>query len=71
MNEGILRKQRAHAEEHAKKLGRTENYYEVGPDGEVKHGVRRMSQVKNPPNVRASEIPVGRKRGVCKPGDEY
>ncbi len=70
MNNGILRKQRGAATEHAKKLGRTERHYEYTND-EMKVGTRRMSQAKNPPLVVAHEIPVGRKRGVCKPGEEY
>lgn len=66
MSDRFITKQRTHAEE--KKLGRTERYCEITDSGKFKTGTRRMDAKKNPPLVVAHEVPVGRARGVAKPG---
>ena len=65
----FLEKQLEHAE--AVKLGRVENYCDY--DEKTKsfvHGQRRSDSAKTPALTTQEEFPVGKKRGVVKPGQE-
>lgn len=58
-------KQLQRAEAH--KVGRVECHYEIGKAGEFKVEHRAADSKTKPRMVRASEIPVGKPRGVEKP----
>lgn len=65
----FLQKQLERAE--SKKLGRVERSYSIDSEGSVKETSRRESAQKCPPLTVQNVVPVGRPRGVCKPGEEY
>lgn len=55
----------------SKPLGRTECVYRYDMNtGKTTYGERRVSAATQPPNVTAGMFPVGRSRGVAKPGSE-
>lgn len=64
---GASKKQLEHAESHA--LGREEFYFEPGPKGSFRGGVRRADAATKPPLNPMHRLPVGRGRGTCKPGE--
>lgn len=68
MNDGILRKQRAHAEN--KKLGMVVCTETTNKYGGENRTLTRESSKTRPANTTTEMFPAGRKSGVCKPGQE-
>lgn len=65
----FLNKQLTRAED--KKLGRVENHWSYNAEtGRGVEGQHRCDAAGKPPNTFAFATPVGRSRGVAKPGDE-
>lgn len=68
MNDGILRKQRARAED--KKLGMVVCTETTNKYGGSDRSLTREASKTRAANTITEMFPVGRKSGVCKPGSE-
>ena len=65
----FLERQLASAE--AKKLGRSEHFYDYDAEkNQMNVGERPGNAATRPRNVTAEAFPVGRRQGVCVPGAE-